>query len=204
MSWSIEGVEGQDDIKEFKEAIEAAKRANITIFCAFSDQGNNSSEKTFPGAWRSECMTIGAATARGDASTFVDKNRVDFLFPGEQIVIDSKDPDPSMTSSQPKVENGSSISTALAAGTAALLLFITQLVKPAFYQKLQEPGRMKMAFETFCSGTNPRYFKAQDYFDKSYETDPNWNWNIEGKNYVTILVNDLWVSHFNWNSILKF
>ncbi|KAH8672868.1 peptidase S8/S53 domain-containing protein [Tricladium varicosporioides] len=191
MSWSIEGTEEQQDIKELKKAIEAAKRANITMFCAFSDQGTNSSEKTFPGYWASECMTIGAATAMGDASTLVDQNRVSFLFPGEQIVIDSKEPDPSSLSSPPKAENGSSISTALAAGTAALLLFITQLVNPQFFEKLREPARMKRAFKKFCPEANQKYFKAQDHFSKSFETDPSWTWEIEGKEKVTILVNNL-------------
>ena len=204
MSWSIEGAEEQRDIQEFKKAIEDARRANITVFCAFSDQGYNSSEKTFPGAWRSECITIGAATAMGDASTLVDKNRVDFLFPGEQIVIDSRDPEPSVTSSPPIAENGSSISTALAAGTAALLLFVTLLVNPAFYQKLREPERMKRAFKEFCPETNPKYFKAQDYFDKKFESDPNWNWEINGKQEVSILVNSLWVSIFRLILILYF
>jgi hypothetical protein len=194
MSWSIEGTEEQHDIRELKKAIEAAKRAKITMICAFPDQGNNSSEKTFPGAWKSECWTIGAATARGDASTLVDKKRVDFLFPGEQIVIDHKDPEPSLSSSPPKAESGSSISTALAAGTAAMLLFITQLVRPAFYQKLREPDRMRTALDslgTKTNPTNPKHFKVQDYFDKKFESETTWNWKLEGRKQVGILVTNL-------------
>ncbi len=191
MSWSIEGAENEHDIKELKTAIKAAKSAKIIMFCAFSDQGNNSSEETYPGAWKSECMTIGAATARGDASTLVDKNRVQFLFPGEQIVVDSRDPEPTLTSYSSKAENGSSIATALAAGTAALLLFVTQLVEPAFYQKLREPERMQQAFNTFCPRTNQKYFKAQDHFDKKFGSEPSWNWEIGGKQHVSILVNNL-------------
>lgn len=193
MSWSIEGGE-QQEIKDLKKAIEKAKAANIIMFCAFSDQGTNSSENAFPCAWRKDCealMAIGAATARGDPSTLVDKERVDFLFPGEQIVIDSKDSDPSLVSTPPKAENGSSISTALATGTAALILFLAQLVRPEFYLKLQQPGRMKSAFGKFCLGTNSKYFNAQAHFEKRFDTDPNLQWHIDGKKWVEVLIDKL-------------
>lgn len=189
MSWTIESTESDHDIQELKKSIDAAKKANITMLCAFSDQGNNAPENTFPGFWKNECWTIGAATSRGDASTLVDKNRVDFLFPGEQIIVD---PEASaLTSSSPKPENGSSISTALAAGTAALLLFITQLVEPAFYTKLREPDRLKKAFEDLCAKEtgNPKYFAAQNFNLKFADAD--WNWENEGRKQVGFLVESL-------------
>ena len=110
------------------------------------------------------------------------------MFSGEQIVIDHNTLTLPSSSKSMRTENGSSISTALAAGTAALLLFITQLVNPDFYKKLQEPKRMRKAFEKFCPVTNPKYFKAQDYFDKRFR-DLNWDWQMDGRSKVENLVN---------------
>lgn len=118
----------------------------------------------------------------------VDKSKVAFLFPGEQIVISPKSAPASLIA---RPENGSSISTALAAGTAALLLFITQLLNPDFYQQLRQPKRMKEAFQSFCTGTNPPYFNAQEHFDKKF-ADTEWKWATDnGKRQAKILAESL-------------
>jgi hypothetical protein len=198
MSWTIEGSVDQADISALGNEIKAAQEAHIIMVCSFSDQGNNSSlENSFPGAWKPACWTIGAATTMGDACTWVDREKVDFLFPGEQIVVDQKSSRVANASTgagnlaaptAAKAENGSSISTALAAGTVAMLLFLTQLVHPEFYKRLKQPERMKAALEKHC---NRKYFRAQDLFDLHF-SDARWDWELEeGKKQVRILVRTL-------------
>ncbi|KFY46705.1 hypothetical protein V494_00369 [Pseudogymnoascus sp. VKM F-4513 (FW-928)] len=173
MSWTIEGNKNEPRIINLKKAIDDALVAKITIFCAFSDQGVSApADSTFPTAWKEECCRIGAATAAGDASTLVPKSQVDFLFPGENIVIDAE---PSLSSLSRKAESGSSFSTALAAGTAAMLLFITQLISATLYEKLRNPKTMRSAFERLGSKNNPQYFDALKFSQQFAR--PEWAWD---------------------------
>ncbi|KAI9770212.1 MAG: hypothetical protein M1839_003240 [Geoglossum umbratile] len=173
MSWTIEGDKNEKRIENLKRAIDGALEAHVTMFCAFSDQGMSApADSTFPTFWKDECCIIGAATAAGDASTLVPKSQVDFLFPGENIVIDAE---PSISSLPRKAESGSSFSTALAAGTAAMLLFITQLINATLYEKLRKPRTMRLALERLGSKNNPQYFDALK-FNQNFAT-PEWRWD---------------------------
>ncbi|KAE8447278.1 hypothetical protein EG329_010972 [Mollisiaceae sp. DMI_Dod_QoI] len=173
MSWTIEGNKNEPRIANFKKAIDEALAANITMMCAFSDQGMSApADGTFPTAWKDECFRIGAATAAGDASTLVPKSQVDFLFPGENIIIEAE---PSIATLPREPKSGSSISTALAAGTAAMLLFVTQLINAILYEKLKNPKTMKLAFERLGSVNNPQYFDSLK-FSRDFST-PEWQWD---------------------------
>lgn len=188
MSWTLEGKKNEQRITKFREAIDEALQANITMMCAFSDQGMSAPpEDTFPTAWKEECFRIGAATALGDASTLVPKSQVDFLFPGENIVIEAE---PSNSTLPQKPESGSSISTALAAGTAATLLFITQLINATLYEKLKNPKTMKLAFERLVSTNNPKYFDAPK-FSLEFST-LEWRWD-----------SNKWRSGKGWDEVKK-
>lgn len=198
MSWTIESSVEQGEVGRLGHEIEEARKAGIIMVCSFSDQGNNSSlENSFPGAWKTACWTIGAATAMGDVCTWVDRKKVDFLFPGEQIVVDQKSSRAANASSgagnpagptAAKAESGSSISTALAAGTVAMLLFLTQLVNSEFYKQLKQPTRMKTALKELCDG---EYFPAHKHFSLDFR-EPELNWEFgEGKKHVQNLVRAL-------------
>jgi hypothetical protein len=174
MNRTIEAGINETRIQDLRTAISTARgKHGITVMCAFSDQGMSApANSTFPTAWRSCCNVIGAATKGGDASPLVNKNVVDFLFPGENIVIEAK---PSQSLTPAKAGSGSSISTALAAGTAAMLLFITQLVDAKLYEKLKDPGVMKVAFGRLCAGekgNGGRYFDARKF--SQFQQD--WRW----------------------------
>jgi hypothetical protein len=101
----------------------------------------------------------------------------DFLFPGEQTLINQESNSGTSVSDE-KGANGASISIGMAAGAAAILLSIRQLVKPEFYEKLQQPEIMKAAFEIFWTGRNSDHFKARDYFLPLFG-DACENWEVE-------------------------
>lgn len=189
MSWTIEGDMNDQKMKNLKAAIDLAKANNIIMMCAFSDQGFNAPpENTFPIAWVDCCCRIGAATPNGNASTLVPKSQVDYLFPGENIVIDAV-----LTPSNQslKAESGSSISTALASGTAAMLLLITQMINPTLYEKMKNPITMKKALGKLCSDHNPQYLDATRFSLEFKE----WIWeeSKSGKGWeeVKLLVEQL-------------
>ena len=124
MSWSIESPvqpmdnKTKDDINSLELAISKAAQEKIILFCATSDRGSSTSDTLYPGCI-SPVIKIGAATSTGDVSTKVLSHNVDYIFPGEAITVDGK-----------TTADGSSISTALAAGMAAMLLFCVEQVVP--------------------------------------------------------------------------
>lgn len=115
ISWAIKSTVDESDIRTLGEAIRTAHDANIIILCAFSDQHNSPSENHFPCAWKPWCWTIREATAMGNICNKVDKTKVDFLFPGEQTLINQESNSGTSVSDE-KGANGASISIGLAAG----------------------------------------------------------------------------------------
>jgi len=177
MSWTIESSSTAPDIEDFRKAIKDAAAKNIILLCAFSDQGNVSSTSCFPGAF-DETMTIGAATSLGHPCTWVDKSQVDLLFPGEHIIVEQK-PGPSS-----RAESGSSLATALAAGMVALLLHLTQLVKPDLYEQFRKDMKAKL-LKQVGSG---QYFNVKELFRLDFNKNQDWEWNSSGKDKVNNLI----------------
>ena len=157
------------------------------MLCAFSDTGRNfSGDVQAPSCWGST-WTIGAANATGDPCSWVDLRKVDFLFPGERIIVEKK---PEKTA---KAESGSSIATALAAGTAASLLFIAQLADAEIYKELRVPDCMHNAFRELCKGTNyNKYPMVQRFFILKFG-DPALNREVgeEGRKALESLLHKL-------------
>lgn len=89
MSWTIEAEYDILGLKELEKATNEAYQVGIIMLCATSDQGNISSENCYPGAWK-QAMRIGAATETGEKCTRVHGQMVDFLFPGENISVETK------------------------------------------------------------------------------------------------------------------
>jgi hypothetical protein len=189
MSWAIESSRSASDILEFHKAVKEAEEKDIIMFCAFSDQGNVSSTDCFPSEF-TETLTVGAATALGHPCTWVNKELVQLLLPGEHIIIEANPTSPS------KPESGSSMATALAAGLAALLLYITQLVKPDAYEQLRKPKEMKDRLMKV--GGTEKYIPAKDLFRLEFKDDPKWRWNSRtnlGKEKMGFLVSKFTVSN---------
>ncbi|KKP00179.1 hypothetical protein THAR02_07703 [Trichoderma harzianum] len=123
MSWTIEdNIKNEDAQKKFQDALATADDKNIIVVSSASDQGGNST-KTWPGE-SGRCIRIGASTETGDKSSHVHRGDMEFLFPGEEVPLDANEEYSSRT-----LLDGSSVATAIAAGTACLLLYLDRLAQ---------------------------------------------------------------------------
>lgn len=123
MSWTVDPPKGKTKA-EFDKVLGKAEGKNILLFCSSPDLGNFFSDH-YPTAWGPDkVLRIGASQADGHAYSLVQPDNVDYIFPGVDVVRANNrlirfrglDDDKSFT--------GSSVSTALAAGLAALVLWL--------------------------------------------------------------------------------
>lgn len=123
MSWTIEdNIKNEDAQQKLRDALATADDKNIIMVSSASDQGGNST-KTWPGE-SGRCIRIGASTETGDKSSLVHQRDMEFLFPGEEVPLDANEEHLSRT-----LFDGSSVATAIAAGTAGLLLYLDRLAQ---------------------------------------------------------------------------
>jgi len=137
MSWTIDSNDSNKvEIAELEKAIDAAAQENILMFCAATDQGAYRDQSYPAAAGTKRLFKIGAAQASGAAPTWLgDPAHVDFIFPGHQVVYE-RHGDPA--AKQITALTGSSVATALAAGLAALVLYVVQA--GAFYRDRAKPA----------------------------------------------------------------
>jgi len=121
MSWTIE-TSGEDTLEPLKKAIKAAKDKGIIMFCSASDQGGSSRLDCYPGAFSNQdghhCIRIGSCSSSDLPSIWVNEDQIDFLLPGEKILIKDSD-------GTSEHQTGSSYATAVAVGLAGLLIYCT-------------------------------------------------------------------------------
>lgn len=139
MSWEIEPPECQEYKDAFDNAIRKAHHRDILMFCSASDQGYFENS-TYPHASDpSYIFKIGAATATGSVLDFVNDRNLDFIFPGQDVVLGSPDGNVSDKPLEGLVSHtGSSVATALASGLAALVL---ECVRLGYYIGTQMTSR---------------------------------------------------------------
>ena len=188
MSWTIEkNNNNAEDIRTLQKAIEAAAEKGILMFCAAADQGIEP-DRTYPAAGSTSVFKIGAAEAFGNASKFVDSHFVNFLLPGEQVVVDDYvNNSHNQNNSTTKVLTGSSVATALASGLAALILYCVQLgciyrskdqgkgvdLKP--YEALKDYERMVETFDRLCPAkSKSKYITAWNCFERPVKMSKEW------------------------------
>src|SRR5262245_33624949 len=116
MSWTIkENTENKTGAENLKTAIEEAAKKGIIMFCASDDIGSYKGAVALPASSDTKKIKkIGSCNENGSKSDFVNEANVDYLLPGEKLdgVRDWK-----------SMDKGSSASTALASGLAALFLW---------------------------------------------------------------------------------
>lgn len=187
MSWSIDTIV---DIPVLETAFENAEKANIVMFCAAIDRGPNVTDQTYPGRSK-KCIKIGASTAKGNRLTWVSEKDSDFLAPGEGI-----QPAETQLWSQQSDPFGSSVSTALAAGLAGVILHCDRLLKGEpkvgkrpkdFVDHLRKKGNMRKVFENLSLNTN-RFLEVTEKFPKKVGRD-KWDDRV-GHNMVWDPVRD--------------
>lgn len=149
-----------------QRAIEKAKSRNILMFCSAADDIQLLGRESLPFSAASDCIIcIGAALPKGQRDpTSEDFNTISYFFPGNQVA-EARNP----RSSKPvEYHDGSSVSTALAAGLASLIIYCTNVVKTYYDDsrpftdwalKLRNHKNMRTAFG------NINY---QDYEDRKF------------------------------------
>lgn len=118
MSWTIETDSPDKEPNDLKTAIEAAKNEGIIMFCSASDQGGDSKKFCYPGRWERTCIGIGSLSAADTPSLWLQPDQIDFMFPGEKIVVQNDD-------GALVEDSGSSFATAIATGLGGLLIYCT-------------------------------------------------------------------------------
>ncbi|KAL6695387.1 hypothetical protein J3F84DRAFT_408366 [Trichoderma pleuroticola] len=149
-----------------QKAIEKAKSRNILMFCSAADDIQLLGRESLPFSAASDCiLRIGAALPKGQRDpTSEDFNTISYFFPGNQVA-EARNP----RSSKPvEYHDGSSVSTALAAGLASLIIYCTNVVKTYYDDsrpftdwalKLRNHKNMRTAFDNINS---------PDYDDKKF------------------------------------
>lgn len=122
MSWTVN--EPQDGRKtRLDEALSNASKKGILMFCSSPDEGVYGGDH-YPTAYGPDkFFRIGASQADGHPYSWVLLDKVDYLFPGVDVVQANKKDIRLRGVEDRKGETGSSISTALAAGLAALVIW---------------------------------------------------------------------------------
>ncbi|GLA21359.1 hypothetical protein AnigIFM62618_010666 [Aspergillus niger] len=159
MSWTIQETEdNQSSITALQDAIRAALDAKILLFGAASDKGAVT-EIEYPCFFDRRIFRIGASTADGRVyGPSGNPQNLSFIFPGHKISPRS----PYLEKGLPidsEEKSGSSISTALAAGLAALVLHCIRLGAIQAEMEARQTGR--------CSSTAVRLSdleKARDFY----------------------------------------
>ncbi|KAL7629603.1 hypothetical protein AAE478_001125 [Parahypoxylon ruwenzoriense] len=145
MSWNIERNRSNEaDIDALASQIKAAANRNIIMYCAAQDKGqlSNSEVEVYPaGSDTTKLKIVGAADPTGHPLNIVDTDKVHYLFPGEVVLEHDGE-----------AIKGSSAATALAAGTAAMILFCYELGHGKM-ETIAKPGRMAQLFNSLKSAT---------------------------------------------------
>lgn len=113
MSWSVKLAASEIQLQELEDAIKAAHRRRILMFCAASPKKADTSKDKY---WPSSCQetfSIGAANEHRVPQGDVGPD-AEYLFPSADVIPN-------------KPDGGSSAATALAAGLASLILYCLKM-----------------------------------------------------------------------------
>ncbi|KAI0443183.1 hypothetical protein F4803DRAFT_550444 [Xylaria telfairii] len=121
MSWTIEGHSESDEPEPLKAAVKEARDLIIVMFCSASDQGGNSKALCYPRMWHDTCIGIGALSVMDTPSVMLESQQVDFMFPGENIMVQNND-------GTVLEGSGSSFATAIATGLGGLLMYCSVIL----------------------------------------------------------------------------
>ncbi len=149
MSWTIKGDDSkEEDERELGTQIRLAGEKGISLFCSFNDNGEyRNITRLLPSKDNPYLRRVGSCKGDGSASGFVEKKKVDYLLPGEHL------PEVAMQQSigGDGTDKGSSASTALAAGLAAMILWCE--VRVGGDKKAFSNMRMYGLFDKLRTGT---------------------------------------------------
>lgn len=192
MSWTIESRYGVNE--KLDHALHDAANHRIIMFCSSKDEGATASDSSYPGI-NPRCIKIGASTGTGARLSWVSDD-CHFLLPGDSRHGESGgdplrfrgsggggDGPPGSWARSGAGFFGSSVSTALAAGLAGVLLFCDRLVGAdkaritlsslvpgsdggaVEVDQLRTEGAMTKAFDALCAGSD-RFPNVGNHFPR--------------------------------------
>lgn len=125
----------EQSLEALKQAIEAAKAKRIIMFCSASDEIKAKGPDSLPYAQaQGYIFRIGAAGPSGQRDMMSeDQQHINWFFPGNQVAEARDSPSKDIL----KYRSGSSVSTALAAGLASLVMYLPRLMQ-AYYERSEE------------------------------------------------------------------
>ena len=170
MSWSIHPIPEKNGQKDPKvEALRLAiQNAKALLFCAWPDKGAGFVKKTYPLAFANgRIFSIGAATRDGNPAPKVGDGKPDFFLPGVELGIPVQTKTNERLGERPPetyvTYSGSSLSCALAAGLAAMILHCVRKVDCRHAQSLMRYDGMKKAFESIDMSQH-RWLAVDSFF----------------------------------------
>ncbi|KAG5752043.1 hypothetical protein H9Q70_005330 [Fusarium xylarioides] len=171
MSWTVKEVRfgpgsNKKAIGSLDRAIQAAANEDILLFCAVQDNSHyEGKEQPFPQkSDTKQLIVVGSADEHGDKSKFVNGNSFNYLFPGEIVI-------PEIIT---EGDEGSSVATAVAAGTAAMILWCAEYHSLATKSRENANGDQsslgKALDTTFSASLGP-----QRESETGLRTTPEWD-----------------------------
>ena len=121
------GSEHEIAINALQTAIDRARDAKILMFCSAADDIKMMGKDSLPFSQAQDCIfRIGAALDKGQRDpASEDPNSMTYYFPGNQVA-EARNPRSAKTV---QYHNGSSVSTALAAGFASLIMYMNNMLR---------------------------------------------------------------------------
>ncbi|KAK1834951.1 hypothetical protein QBC39DRAFT_182335 [Podospora conica] len=172
MSWTIEEPSDDKAKTELDEAIAAADKANILMFCSATDQGAVQTE-TYPSKATKKIFKIGAARSTGEANRRVGNQlQVDYIFPGERIDLGRAGYYPDAPTEE---VTGSSAATAIAAAFAALIYHCAR-VRWLYHRHLGNSTEGNNALQDLEYMHKNRYEAMKNLFSSSIWGGKNQDW----------------------------
>lgn len=160
MSWTVEITKkNEKQIEAFETQIRKAASRNIIMFCSGRDEAwNESSKSSYPaGCDTKKVYRVGSSDPYGNMSTWVNAGSIDYLLPGEALFPGDK-------------LRGSSASTALASGLAALIIWCFEATG-AGTDVVKKPDGMKKLLDSMTKGN--KYLNILDFLDNSVPKNLN-------------------------------
>lgn len=140
-------------------ALRAAYEAGIAFICSTEDHGSQNS-LAFPAAHTEETISISACDHLGNLLHSAD-TRAKYYFQGENVQVASL----SYSDSSTAETTGSSVATALAAGTASLALSCRNFASPN--SSLPNRTTITRVFDTMIQDKGGKYVQPQTVFKEA-------------------------------------
>ncbi|KAF5703617.1 peptidase S8 S53 subtilisin kexin sedolisin [Fusarium mundagurra] len=162
----------QNAITSLERAIQAAANDDILLFCAVQDSSHyESNTQSFPQkSDTKKLIIVGSADEDGDRSKFVNENSFNYLFPGEIVIPEILTED----------DKGSSVATAVAAGTAAMILWCAEYHSLATRSKENAKGDQS-SLGTAPDATSLANLGPLRESKTGLRTTPEWDFRHDGR-----------------------